>query len=73
MLFGDYYQHPVGTSSMVTTIYTSSPYNKPYHKNKKNIVKRLSEEWEGSSKEKKQYILGVFDLNKEDLQKLASR
>ncbi|TGY34375.1 lipooligosaccharide sialyltransferase (LST) [Bacteroides caecimuris] len=73
LFFGEYYQHPVGTSSMVTTIYTSSPYNKSYHKNKKNIVKRLSEEWESSSTEKKQYILGIFDLNKEDLQKLVSR
>ena len=58
---------------MFLYIYTSSPYNKPYHENKKNIVKRLSEEWDSSSKEKKQYLLGIFDLSKEDLQELASR
>lgn len=73
LLFGDYYQHPVGTSSMTMAVYTSSPYDKPYHKNKRNIVKRLSEEWESCSKEKKQYILRIFDLNQEDIQKLASR
>lgn len=72
-LFGSYYQHPVGTSRLTQNLYATSFYDKPYHKGKKCIVKNLKEEWEKSDHEKKQYILDIFDVTADDLQKLKSR
>lgn len=72
-LFGKYYQCPVGTSSAVKAIYTSSPYNKPYHQGKLKIVIDLKQTWENCDTEKKEFILNIFDLTTNDLQILKSR
>lgn len=72
-LFGSYYQCPVGTSTDVKAIYTSAPYNKPYHQGKSKIVVDLKQAWEKSDKEKKKIILDIFDLTENDLQELKSR
>lgn len=72
-LFGEYYQRPVGTSSAVKAIYTSTPYNKPYHRGKSNFVINLKQAWENSNEEKKKFILNVFDLTENDLKVLKSK
>lgn len=72
-LFGKYYQCPVGTSSAVKAIYTSSPYNKPYHQGKSKIVIDLKQMWENSDTQKKEFILNIFNLTANDLQILKSR
>lgn len=72
-LFGHYYQCPVGTSTNVKAIYTSTPYNKPYHQGKSKIVVDLKQAWEKSDKEKKKLILDIFDLTENDLHELKSR
>lgn len=67
LLYGEYYLHPIGTSSSTKAIYTTAPYNKPYHHGLPNIVIDLQKAWQDSSEEKKEYILSVYDIAKEDL------
>lgn len=72
-LFGRYYRHPVGTSKSVTTIYTSAPYNKPYHAGKRNVVINLKEAWIGFADSKKKMILEIFNIDDNCLKQLCSR
>lgn len=72
-LFGEYYRHPVGTSKSVTTIYTSAPYNKPYHAGKRNVVINLKEAWSGFADSKKKMILEIFNIDDNCLKQLCSR
>lgn len=73
LLYGEYYLNPVGTSDMVKTIYSSHPTEKPYYKNKQYVVIDLPTAWEQSSKEKKEYLLSVYDITPADLAMLKSR
>lgn len=73
LLFGEYYRHPVGTSQSVTTIYTSTPYNKPYHAGKRNMIINLKEAWAGFADSKKKIILAIFNIDEDCLKQLNSR
>lgn len=73
LLFGEYYRHPVGTSKSVTTIYTSVPYNKPYHAGKRNVFINLKEAWESFTESKRKHILEIFNVDEECLKQLGSR
>lgn len=73
LLFGEYYCHPVGTSQSVTTIYTSAPYNKPYHAGKPNVVINLKEVWASFTESKKKKILEIFNIDEDCLKQLNSR
>ena len=68
-----YYRHPVGTSKSVTTIYTSVPYNKPYHAGKRNVFINLKEAWESFTESKRKHILEIFNVDEECLKQLGSR
>ena len=70
--FGDYYCHPVGTSRLVTAVYTSSPYDKPYHKGKEKIVMRLEEAWNSFPESKKELILRIFNIDEECMDRFRS-
>lgn len=72
-LFGEYYRRPVGTSDYVTAIYTSAPFDKPYHAGKKKIVMPLREAWESFSESKKKRILNIFNVDDDCLRQLNSR
>ena len=73
LLYGEYYLHPVGTSSSTKAIYTSIPYNKPYHKGLPNIVVDLRKAWRDSCEEKKNFILSVYGITNEDLELMKTR
>lgn len=73
LLYGEYYLHPVGTSSSTKAIYTTVPFDKPYHHGLPNIVIDLKKAWRDSPEEKKEFILSVYDITKEDLRLMQQR
>ena len=73
ILFGEYYQHPVGTSKSVKTINVTGFYNKYYHQGKKIVSYDLKKEWDNSSSSKRYLILRIFDITENDLKVLKSK
>lgn len=73
LFFGEYYCRPLGTSPLTTTIYTSAPYNKPYHQGKQNVVMRLDDAWNNASSCKKKRILEIFNIDDDCMRQLNSR
>lgn len=73
ILFGEYYSNPVGTSSLVKKIYSSSPVSKPYYINKEIEIVNLKEAWHKSSQEQKNYILSIFNISNNDIERIQSR
>ncbi len=74
LLFGDYYQCPVGTSPLVKCIYTSTPpAHKEYHEGKEQRQVDLEKSWRESPETKKEFILRVFGLDGSQLEALCRR
>lgn len=73
LVYGDYYQHPVGTSKSIKTLNTTGVYQKPYHFGKKELCYDLGEEWQKSSSKKKEKILKIFDITPHDLDEFKRR
>lgn len=73
ILFGEYYSNPVGTSSFVKKIYSTTPVSKPYYTNKQVEIVNLKEAWHNSSQEHKNYILSIFNISNNDLESMQSR
>lgn len=73
MIYGPAYRHPFATNSLCRRLIVTQFDDSTFLKGKKQIVLDIKECWLRLSEDKKNQILGLFELTKEDLNLLSTR
>jgi hypothetical protein len=72
-LFGPIFLRPFGENDQCKEFVFSQKDYSPILEGKKIVVHSLYDLWTNSPEEKKEYILHLFDINENDLERLASK
>ena len=73
IFFGDVFVHYYGNNKQCKTIYLTEENESPIMEGKEVYVQSLSTLWEKASDEKRQFVLGLFGIIKQDIAFLNSR